>query len=260
MPKICPLFSSSSGNCIYIADGENAILIDAGVSAKRIKSALSDRGLDIKSVKAVFITHSHNDHIAGLTVLLKHHKIPLYASEKTFSELIKHNRFPAGSDISIENSVRVENMEITRFSTSHDAPGSCGYTVKFADGQRLAVCTDLGYVSEEVRSSIMGCRTVYIESNHDISMLSNGPYPIELKMRISSDKGHISNSACAKELPELVRQGAVRFILAHLSEQNNRPEIAKAASVGALLSEGFIENEDYIITVAAPDGNPVITI
>ena len=126
MPKICPLFSSSSGNCIYIADGENAILIDAGVSAKRIKSALSDRGLDIGNVKGVFITHSHNDHIAGLNVLLKHHKIPLYASEKTFSELIRCGRFPAGCDVNIENSVMVANMQVTRFATSHDSPGSCG--------------------------------------------------------------------------------------------------------------------------------------
>ena len=260
MAKICPLFSSSSGNCTYIESVCGAILVDIGVSARKITAALKERNLDITRVKGIFITHAHYDHISGLLTFTKQHKIPIFASEKTFAELIKYNRLPAGCTINIESKVVIADMEISRFSTSHDSPGSCGYTIKLPGGDKVAVCTDLGYVSEEVRSAITGCKTVVIESNHDVSMLNSGPYPIELKMRISSKNGHLSNSACAQELPELVKNGATRFILAHLSEENNRPEIAKTAAVGALLSKGFIENEDYVLTVAKPDGNKIISI
>lgn len=260
MAKICPLFSSSSGNCTYIEAQDSAILVDIGVSARKILAALSERNLDVTRVKGVFITHAHYDHIAGLLTFIKHHNVPVFASEKTFAELIKCNRLPAGCAINIESEVTLAGMKISRFSTSHDSPGSCGYTIKLPSGDKVAICTDLGYVSEEVRSAITGCKTIVIESNHDISMLNSGPYPIELKMRISSKIGHISNSACADELAELVKNGATRFILAHLSEENNRPEIAKTAAVGALLSAGFIENEDFVLTVAAPQGNKIISI
>lgn len=260
MAKICPLFSSSRGNCTYIGAEDGAILVDVGVSARRITNALTERNLDITRVKGVFITHAHHDHISGLLTFTKQNNIPIFASEKTFAELIKCNRFPAGCAINIESKISVAGMEITRFSTSHDSPGSCGYTVLLPSGDKVAICTDLGYVSDEVRSAITGCKTIIIESNHDISMLNSGPYPIELKMRISSKFGHLSNSACADELVNLVKNGATRFVLAHLSEENNRPEIAKTAAIGALLSGGFIENEDYILTVAAPQGNKTISI
>lgn len=260
MAKLCPLFSSSSGNSIYIECDDGAILIDIGVSSRKLLAALSDRNLDATRVKGIFITHAHHDHVSGLLTFIKHHNIPIFASEKTFAELIKCNRLPTGCAINIENSVSIAGMKIMRFATSHDSPGSCGYTIELPNGDKVAVCTDLGYVSDEVRNAITGCKTVVIESNHDISMLNSGPYPIELKMRISSKQGHISNSACAEELPNLLKNGATRFILAHLSEENNRPEIAKTAAIGSLLSNGFIENEDYILTVAAPEGNKIISI
>ena len=260
MAKICPLFSSSSGNSTYIGAESGGILIDVGVSARKLISALNEKSIEIDNITGIFITHSHYDHISGLLTLTKHHNIPIFASEKTFAELIKCNRLPAGATINIENCTDVANMEISRFFTSHDSPGSCGYIVKLPNGDRVAVCTDLGYVSEEVRNAITGCKTVVIESNHDISMLNSGPYPIELKMRISSKLGHLSNSACASELSGLVNSGATRFILAHLSEENNRPDIAKTTAVGALISNGFIENEDYILNVAAPSGNKIISI
>lgn len=260
MAKICPLFSSSSGNCTYISADDGGILVDVGVSARRLLSALGEKGIEIDSIKGIFITHAHHDHVSGLMTLTKHYNIPIFASEKTFSELIRCNRLPAGAIINIESPVMVAGMEVTRFSTSHDSPGSCGYTIKLSNGSKVAVCTDLGYVSDEVRNALKGSNTVVIESNHDVSMLNSGPYPIDLKMRILSKSGHLSNSACAEELPMLVQNGATRFILAHLSEENNRPEIAKTAAVGSLISRGFIENEDYILTVAAPEGNKLISI
>ncbi|MBR5451459.1 MAG: MBL fold metallo-hydrolase [Clostridia bacterium] len=260
MAKVCPLFSSSKGNSTYIGAQGGGILVDVGVSAKKLVSALNEKGVDIDSIKGVFITHSHTDHISGLQTLTKHHNIPIFASEKTFAELIRCNRLPAGATINIENCTTAADMEISRFFTSHDSPGSCGYTVTLPNGEKVAVCTDLGYVSDEVRNAITGCKTVVLESNHDISMLNSGPYPIELKMRISSKLGHLSNTACASELSALLKSGTTRFILAHLSEENNRPEIAKTAAVGALISNGFIENEDYLLTVAAPCGNKIISI
>ncbi len=261
MPKICPLFSGSSGNVTYISDGDDAILIDVGVSAKRIKVALCNLGLDINSLKAIYITHAHYDHISGLKTLANQLKIPICASEGTFADLIKCEKLPECCDINLADGVTsVGTMEITRFETSHDAKGSSGYVIKFKNGDKIGVCTDLGYISEEVKSSLLGCKVVMIESNHDISMLANGPYPIALKMRISGKEGHLSNSACAEFLPELVKCGAVRFILGHLSKENNLPEIAKSTSIGALLAAGYTADEDYILTVASDEGNQVITL
>lgn len=254
MAKLCTLASGSSGNSTYISAPGGDILIDAGIPYKNIVAALETAGGDISKIKAVAVTHTHTDHTKGLKTLLKNTNIPVIASTETLETLAANNLLPEGAEtISAENkSTSVGDVSVTYFHTSHDAKGSGGYIITLSDGRRAAVCTDLGVVDNNVKNSLLGCDTVLIESNHDIEMLKRGPYPAQLKLRILSEKGHLSNNACAAELPELLKTGTTRIILGHLSMQNNTELLARSAAVSMLASAGAKDGIDYILQVAKP--------
>ena len=256
----CPLFSGSSGNCEYIGYGDSGILIDAGVSAKRIISAMSANGFNPSSVKAIFITHEHTDHICGLRVFAAKYHIPVFCSYQTKNALNTDEKIRSSLFINdFADSIEIGGFTVNRFNTSHDCLGSSGYKITTPDCKIIAVCTDLGYVSDEVRSSLLGCNAVMLESNHDLSMLRNGPYPISLKKRIASDTGHLSNNCCAELLPELVKSGTTRIILGHLSKENNRPKLAYETAEENLSVYGFKADVDYSLQVASPEnGKPIV--
>ena len=260
MSRICPLFSGSSGNCTYIGQGDTHILIDVGVTAKRICEGLGSIGVDIRQISAIFITHEHNDHIKGLEVLTKKRNIPIYTSSGTAKALTEFLPSEVCDKIKvIESPLNIGDMEIHRFPTSHDCTDSSGYRVNLGERQ-FALCTDTGIVTEEIRKNLEGCELILIESNHDINMLSRGPYPLHLKKRILSDSGHLSNVACAKELPHLLEKGTVRFILAHLSQENNSTDKAYDEANTALTLAGFTEGIDYILYIAPPEGGKLISL
>lgn len=257
MARYCPLFSGSEGNCTYIGNTDAGILIDAGVSAKRMEAALSDRGITPDRIAAIFVTHEHSDHISGLKTWTKKYRVPIYATEGTLSALSGADRLAVGTvcrAITPDNDRGVEAGDcfVTAFSTPHDSRQSCGYIVHTADGQRVAIATDIGHVSDTVRRAITGCELIQIESNHDVEMLRAGPYPYPLKQRILSANGHLDNTACAAQLYELAQSGTARFVLAHLSRQNNRPDLALETANAALATHGLIAGIDYILRVAAP--------
>lgn len=261
MARFCPLFSSSSGNCIYIGSGNTNILIDCGVSAKKVSSALESIGLGKKDISAIFITHEHSDHICGLHAFAAKSNIPIYTSAVTFNALKEMDSVCKDIKLNIiEDYVDINGMIIKRFATVHDCDGSSGYRIDLKDGHSFAVCTDTGIITPEIKENLFGCQLVMIESNHDVNMLQNGPYPPQLKMRIISDKGHLSNGTCAKLLPELIKKGTTRIILGHLSKNNNLPSIAATTSRSELLKEGFIENQDYILYVAPPENAQLISL
>lgn len=262
MARFCAMFSGSSGNCTYVSDGVSALLIDAGVSTRAICNALKSIGSDIGKVAGIFITHEHSDHIKGLKTLLSKHKIPVYANTGTINGIL--DSLDVSDDNFVElksgSSVAVGNISVTSFSTSHDSRESVGYRIHTSDGKSIAVATDLGYISDTVMMGITGCDAVMIESNHDKGMLQNGRYPYFLKRRIMSKTGHLSNEECAKILPELCRSGSRHFILAHLSRDNNVPELALQTAVTEMKLSG-IPCDDYDIEVAPRSGpEHVITI
>ena len=262
MSKICPLFSGSTGNSTYISYQDNGILIDVGMSCKGVLEALKNAGGSIEEIKAIAITHEHTDHIKGLKTLLKKSKASLLASKQTLETLIAMDIVPADTQTIVldENGYSANGILINRFTTSHDCEGSSGYNVILPDGKKLSVCTDLGVVTDEVRTAISGSDVVLLESNHDIEMLKRGPYPPDLKARILSEKGHISNNACASELPFLLNNGTKRFILGHLSQHNNTPMLAKSCAEAALMDLSAVNGKDYILTVAKPNNNGVTVI
>ena len=261
MARFLPLFSSSNANCCSLGMNGQGILVDAGASGSAIINALEQKNIDLKEVKAVFVTHEHSDHIKGLSAFVKKTKVPIIASSDTLTAIEKNCKLPGDVTLlEIENNLPIGDILATRFATSHDTVGSSGYCFNLPDNTKISVCTDLGIVTDEVRKAIYGSNLVYIESNHDIKMLKNGPYPPELKLRILSDKGHLSNVSCAAELPRLLEGGTTRFVLAHLSQHNNLPSLAKSTSVTVLSSVGAKQNEDYILTAASVSGGDMFLL
>ena len=256
MARFCPLFSGSSGNCLYIGTGDGGILVDAGVSARRIERALWAREIDPGSIRAVLVTHEHSDHISGLRVFCKRFRIPVYASEGTCAALrAEASLDPSTLCLPITGDMTIAGFSVVPFATSHDARESCGYRIVLPDDRCVGVATDLGIMTQTVRDHLRGCDLIHIESNHDIRMLENGPYPYPLKRRILSERGHLSNEACARELPSLVREGTTRILLGHLSRENNLPDLAYATAQAELAACGMTENIDYILQVAPPEND-----
>lgn len=262
MSKICPLFSGSTGNSTYIGAENTGLLIDVGASAKGIGIALERAGADFSCVDAIAITHCHEDHIKGLKTVLKKTGADLIATEKTVEYLAERELILPDTKIIVinEKGTEVNGMNVSFFPTSHDSEGSCGYSVILPDGKKFSLCTDTGIITDEIRNAIIGSDAVLMESNHDIDMLKKGPYPPHLKVRIMSEKGHISNSVCAGEVLNLFKNGTTRFILGHLSLNNNTPLLAKSASESVLMDLGAVNGKDYILKVAKPKENGVTVI
>lgn len=262
MARFCSLYSGSSGNCTYIGSGASGVLIDAGVSAKRICEALTQRNIDIGTIKAIFVTHEHSDHIKGLAVLSKKINVPIIASADTLDAVSKAVNLPANAKLNeIDKSgIQIGDITACRFATRHDCKGSSGYYFIMPNGQKMSVCTDLGIVTDEVRNAVSGSDLILLESNHDLKMLKNGPYPPLLKMRIMSDDGHLSNGACDSELPGLLESGTTRFVLGHISRENNLQPLVISGAQDALLGVGAHNKEDYILKTAGICGTEMITI
>lgn len=259
MAKFCPLFSGSKANCTYISGAKGAFLVDAGASCKAIMNALEEINEDAQNIKAILITHEHSDHIKGLKALCKKLQVPVIASETTVNTLINIDAVSADSQLcAIDKSVETELGIINRFDTMHDCEGSSGYSIELYEGTRISVCTDLGVVTPTVRENLKGSNLVLIESNHDLRMLQSGPYPPELKLRIAGERGHLSNSCCASELPELLKSGTTRFVLGHISENNNLPALALRTSQAALIDAGAEKDRDYIMYCALKENREVI--
>lgn len=228
MLNIHPLYSSSSGNMFHIESDKTNILIDVGVSYKAINEGLKSIDKDISDISAVLITHEHIDHIKGLALLCRKNNIPIYASGKTapyLKELLKEKNIPADTvKVNYGQPFKIKDIEITAFETSHDAICPCGYNI-ITKNESLTYATDLGYVSDEVFEYLKNSNYIVLEANYDKTMLNFGKYPYPLKHRIKSNTGHLSNDDAAETISKLVKFGKSNFLFAHLSQNNNTPEI-----------------------------------
>ncbi len=262
MARYCALFSGSKGNCTYIGTSKTGLLVDVGVSAKRVKDALAAREIDPLSIHGVLITHEHIDHVAGLRVLMKQFGWTVYASQGTLSALVENGHVDAAGDLVPLDGKLLEigDVSVLPFHTPHDARESMGFCIETPDERKLAVATDMGVMRSEVQRILSSCDLVHIESNHDIAMLKNGGYPQYLKERILSNNGHLSNAMCAATVCALAKAGVTRFTLAHLSEQNNTPSLALSTNRMALERDGFAEGRDYLLQVAAPCSDRAVTV
>lgn len=224
--KFSVLGSGSKGNSVYIESGRTALLIDAGFSGKETKRRLNIIGRTAESIKAVCITHEHNDHIKGVGVLSRQCSIPAYANTGTFNAADSRiGKLFGWMEFETGDTFVVDDLIIRSFRVSHDTADPVGFVV--SDGKRsLGYCTDTGKVSHLMARRLKGCHALILEFNHNLEMLKNGPYPLPLQQRVRSSLGHLSNDAAAGFLNDLQSEDLQQVVLAHLSEVNNTPDLA----------------------------------
>lgn len=240
-----PLYSSSSGNMFHIASSNTNILIDVGVSYKAINEGLKSINLSIKDIDAILITHEHSDHIKGLPLLCRKNDIPIYACIET-ARCIKDDLDSKNIQSNIialdyNMPIKINDIEICPFETSHDAVMPCGYILK-DDTSTITFATDLGYISPTVYDSLSKCNYAILESNYDNAMLEFGKYPYLVKKRIKGITGHLSNDDCGQAIAKLASEGHTRFLLAHMSENNNNMDLARQTVDSILFQNGIDPN------------------
>lgn len=239
MLTLTTLASGSSGNCTLVSGGGTHLLIDAGISCRRICTALTALGIQPSALSGVLITHEHSDHISGLATLTKHHALPVYTSPGTGRQLCY--RIAALEDLLVAvepgTCLTVGSLEVGTFPTSHDAAQPMGFTVS-CEGRKAALVTDLGVVTPAVLSGIQGAHLLVVEANHDVEWVQSGPYPYYLKSRILGDCGHLSNEDGCALACRAVEAGAHTVILAHLSGENNTPQRALTTAEPSLSARG----------------------
>jgi len=228
--KLCAIASGSSGNCVYVEHAGTSLLVDAGISGKRIEAGLASLGITPAMLAGILITHEHSDHIQGIGVLARRYRIPLYGTAETLCAMMKGKTNLGCIPGELLHEVTKEPLVfgalvVQAHSISHDAANPVCYT--FTGGEKkAAVVTDLGIYDERILSAVQGAGILYVESNHDVNMLMVGAYPYYLKQRILGERGHLSNDAAAKLVCQVLHPGLRHVILAHLSKENNLPELA----------------------------------
>lgn len=246
------LYSGSSGNSIYVGTKKTKILVDAGLSGKRIKEALEEINIDIKEINALLVTHEHIDHIRGLGVLSRRYNIPIYASPRTWYNLSCIGEVKEYNKRKYEYGLTIGDLEVEFFKTFHDAIQPVG--MAFRQGEnKIGIATDTGCISPLMKKALQGAETLIFEANHDEEMLRKGPYPEHLKRRVASDVGHLSNRQAAKALSEIITKRTRQVVLAHLSAINNTPAIAHETVAKALAKANIL---DRIALTIAPRHEP----
>jgi len=229
--KFCPIASGSDGNSVYIGSDNTHILIDAGISGKRLEAGLiSCVGVDPASLECIFITHEHTDHIKSAGVLSRRYGTSLCATAKTWAYIERHDLIgkvapEKKNTIKSGEKFMVKDITVEAFDIPHDAAEPVGYCVYIED-RKIALATDLGCVTDNIREKLFGADIVLIESNHDIEMLKNGSYPAMLKRRILSERGHLSNRGAGELIAEIISTRLKHVFLGHLSAENNMPIVA----------------------------------
>jgi phosphoribosyl 1,2-cyclic phosphodiesterase len=250
--RFCSIASSSSGNALYLEEGDTKILIDAGLSGKRVEEGLKALGVEPINLSAIVVTHEHIDHIKGVGVLSRRFNLPVYATETTWSNLEQIGQVKEENRCIIDKGKPIEFSELTLegFSTSHDAVDPIGLTF-FNQKTKGAIITDTGKLTSSMLNNLVDADFLFCEANHDEKMVVDGRYPWPLKRRVLGEKGHLSNTDLAKGLAQVLTKDSTQVILGHLSEENNTPKLALATVSTSLTEAGFTIGQDVHINTAA---------
>jgi phosphoribosyl 1,2-cyclic phosphodiesterase len=248
--SVSVLASSSSGNSIYIACGKTRLLIDAGLSGKEIDDRLKKIGARGDELDAILVTHEHTDHIKGVGVLSRRYDLPIYANDLTWQGSAESLGTINEKNCRVfSNDFMIGDLEIKPFSIPHDANDPVGYIIS-SGKNRIGVATDMGYIPERIKKLLWGLDILIIEANHDLDMLMTGNYPWSLKRRITGEKGHLSNDDTAATLPGLINSNFPCILLAHLSKDNNIPELAYITVKNSLEDAGLNIGKDLRLNFA----------
>ena len=253
--RFCNIASGSSGNCTYAGDDHTHLIIDAGISGKRIEAGLNELELTTPDMTGILITHEHTDHIGGLGVLARRYGIPIYATGGTMDAIRRMPRYKDIPDhlyhvVKADQAFSLGDFEILPLAVSHDAAEPVAYRLE-NNGKRASIATDLGTYDEHIVRSMRNSDILMLEANHDVHMLEVGPYPYPLKKRILGDKGHLSNDLCGRLLTELISDRLQQVFLGHLSKDNNLEELAyETVRLEVTMSDDNYRWGDFPVSIA----------
>lgn len=256
--RLCSIASGSSGNCIYVGSEQTHLLIDTGISRKRIEEGLNALELTGGDLSGILVTHEHADHIQGLGVFCRKYEIPIYATSGTLDGIISYKglgKMPEGlyHEIKADQKFMLGDLQINPFSISHDANEPTGYRVEHG-AKKVAVATDLGKYDEYIVQNLRGLDALLLEANHDVHMLEVGPYPYPLKQRVLGDRGHLSNELSGRLLCDVLHDHLKKVFLGHLSKENNYEQLAyETVKLEITLGDNPYKGEDIPIAVAKRD-------
>lgn len=256
--RLCSIASGSSGNCVYVGSEATHLLMDVGISGKRIETGVNELGLSVRDIDGIFITHEHADHIAGLGVIARKYRIPVYATKGTI-EAIKNSKSVGKIEEELLHTIvpdeqcTIKDLTLYPIRTSHDAADPVAYRIDHGK-KRAGLITDLGCYTDYTVECLKGLDVLYLEANHDVHMLQVGPYPYYLKQRILGERGHLSNETAGKLLSRLLHDNMKSIVLAHLSKENNMPELAyESVRVEVTVSDTKYSGNDFPVVVAKRD-------
>lgn len=255
MAEFCSLYSGSQGNVLFVRDRDTRILIDAGMSTKKIVTALNEIGEDASKLDAILISHEHSDHIQGVKVFFKKYGIPVYANERTWEKIEEFTQgvIPDNEKkyFCTNEEFKIKNITVHPFAISHDAVDPVGFNF-FIEDKKITTATDLGYISKEIVTALDDSDFIFLESNHDKNMLKMGLYPWHLKRRIAGREGHLSNDVASRAVAYFASRGTDKFMLGHLSQNNNFPELVYQSVKNELEAKGIFMT-DVHVAVAGQD-------
>lgn len=257
MAQFFSLASSSAGNSTYIGCAQGGLLVDAGISCRRMVQGLAAAGVEPQTLRAILITHEHIDHIKGLRVLQKKTCAAVCATAPVLDYLCRGGYIAPETEVvavTPGQPFAVGDICAEAFCTPHDSVGSVGYRLTLPGEQQVAVATDMGQLTDAVERGLSGCDLVLIEANYDPQLLRISPYPGFLKQRIASPQGHLPNDSSAVLAQKLVGSGTARLVLGHLSRENNNPALARQTVLDGLLAMGAADKRDFLLDVAPYDG------
>jgi len=254
MLKFISLGSGSSGNCYFLFTERDGILIDAGIGIRTLKKSFHENGLKLDDVKHILVTHDHADHVKSVGILSKDYGLPVYATREVHAGIVRnycvHRKISDEfvREINKGETLQLGDFAVTSFGVPHDSADNVGYKIQ-AEGVTFCLITDVGHLTDEIKTMICEAQYLVIEANHDAEMLRNGPYPQHLKTRVAGDRGHLSNADCAQALAENATPALRHVWLCHLSEANNHPELARKTVEMTLRAHGIAVGKDFLLDV-----------
>ena len=252
MLNFCSLYSGSSGNSLFIQTENTKLLIDSGVSSKKIENALSSLNVDPNSIDAILVTHEHSDHVQGLGTFSKKFDIPIYANQETIDKMPNQISKIADKNIKkfkIKDKFFIGDLEINPFSIPHDAANPCGFNI-YKDTKKISIATDIGHMTNSILEQLEDSEFILIEANYDPNVLKCSTYPFSLKNRIAGPTGHLSNEMAGKTISYLMQGKLKCAMLGHLSKESNFPELAYQTVFQEIINSNYTQ-KDILLNVAS---------